>query len=210
MTIFFNRYLCNLNKELDISTLAITVKRWVEMYSDKMYSWTFYKTNSKEIAEDLVQDTFLVAFQSISKFEGKSDPKTWLFAILNNKIAEHFRKIYRNPILSENQANSNEGESFFDTLFDSNGEWQKEERPKEWQNTEAHLLDDVAFVKILQACMDKLPANWNAVIQLKYLEEKKGDLICQELGIAPTNFWQILHRSKLQLRKCLENHWFKK
>lgn len=199
-----------MNKELDISTLAITVKRWVEMYSDKMYSWTFYKTNSKEIAEDLVQDTFLAAFQSISKFEGKSDPKTWLFAILNNKIAEHFRKIYRNPILSENQANPNEGESFFDTLFDSNGEWQKEERPKEWQNTEAHLLDDVAFVKVLQACMDKLPANWNAVIQLKYLEEKKGDLICQELGIAPTNFWQILHRSKLQLRKCLENHWFKK
>ena len=199
-----------MNKELDISTLAITVKRWVEMYSDKMYSWTFYKTNSKEIAEDLVQDTFLAAFQSISKFEGKSDPKTWLFAILNNKIAEHFRKIYRNPILSENQANPNEGESFFDTLFDSNGEWQKEERPKEWQNTEAHLLDDVAFVKVLEACMDKLPANWNAVIQLKYLEEKKGDLICQELGIAPTNFWQILHRSKLQLRKCLENHWFKK
>lgn len=199
-----------MNKELDISTLAITVKRWVEMYSDKMYSWTFYKTNSKEIAEDLVQDTFLASFQSISKFEGKSDPKTWLFAILNNKIAEHFRKIYRNPILSENQANPNEGESFFDTLFDSNGEWQKEERPKEWQNTEAHLLDDVAFVKVLQACMDKLPANWNAVIQLKYLEEKKGDLICQELGIAPTNFWQILHRSKLQLRKCLENHWFKK
>ena len=199
-----------MNKELDISTPALTVKRWVEMYSDKMYSWTFYKTNSKEIAEDLVQDTFLAAFQSISKFEGKSDPKTWLFAILNNKIAEHFRKIYRNPILSENQANPNEGESFFDTLFDSNGEWQKEERPKEWQNTEAHLLDDVAFVKVLQACMDKLPANWNAVIQLKYLEEKKGDLICQELGIAPTNFWQILHRSKLQLRKCLENHWFKK
>ena len=199
-----------MNKELDISTLAITVKRWVEMYSDKMYSWTFYKTNSKEIAEDLVQDTFLAAFESISKFEGKSDPKTWLFAILNNKIAEHFRKIYRNPILSENQANPNEGESFFDTLFDSNGEWQKEERPKEWQNTEAHLLDDVAFVKVLEACMDKLPANWNAVIQLKYLEEKKGDLICQELGIAPTNFWQILHRSKLQLRKCLENHWFKK
>ena len=199
-----------MNKELDIPTPATTVKRWVEMYSDKMYSWTFYKTNSKEIAEDLVQDTFLVAFQSISKFEGKSDPKTWLFAILNNKIAEHFRKIYRNPILSENQANPNEGESFFDTLFDSNGEWQKEERPKEWQNTEAHLLDDVAFVKVLQACMDKLPANWNAVIQLKYLEEKKGDLICQELGIAPTNFWQILHRSKLQLRKCLENHWFKK
>jgi len=38
---------------------------------------------------------------------------------------------------------------------------------------------------------------------------KKGDLICQELDIAPTNFWQILYRAKLQLRKCLELNWFK-
>ena len=199
-----------MNEELYISNPASTVKRWVEMYSDKMYSWAFYKTSSKEIAEDLVQDTFLVAFQSISKFEGKSDPKTWLFAILNNKIAEHFRKVYRNPIISESQANTPLGESFFDSLFDNNGQWKKEERPKEWQDADTHLLDDVGFIEVLVACLGKLPSNWTAAIQLKYLEEKKGDLICQELGIAPTNFWQILHRAKLQLRKCLENHWFKK
>ncbi len=195
---------------MDISNPATTVKCWVDLYSDKMYSWTFYKTNSKEIAEDLVQDTFLVAIQSLSKFEGKSDPKTWLFGILNNKIAEHWRKVYRNPTFSESQTNTNHGESFFNSFFNSNGEWEKEERPGEWKNADTHLLDDAAFIKILQACMNKLPTNWNAALQLKFLEEKKGDIICQELGIAPTNFWQILHRAKLQLRKCLENHWFKK
>jgi RNA polymerase sigma-70 factor (ECF subfamily) len=42
------------------------------------------------------------------------------------------------------------------------------------------------------------------------MEEKKGELICQELGITDTNFWQILHRAKLQLRKCIELNWFKK
>ncbi len=79
------------------SDTAIVMKSWVEAFSDKMYLWTLYKTNSKETAEDLVQDTFLAAFQSIEKFEGKSEPKTWLFSILNNKIAEHFRKAYCNP-----------------------------------------------------------------------------------------------------------------
>ena len=191
---------------MDISKPATTVKCWVDLYSDKMYSWALHKTSSKEIAEDLVQDTFLAAFQSISKFEGKSEPKTWLFAILNNKIAEHFRKQFRNPTITESQS----GTSLFDTLFDANDKWIKEQRPKEWQDEQANLLDDAAFVKILQACMGKLPGNWMTAIQLKYLEEKKGELICQELGIAPTNFWQVLHRAKLQLRKCLENHWFKK
>ncbi len=191
---------------MDISKPATTVKCWVDLYSDKMYSWALHKTNSKEIAEDLVQDTFLAAFQSISKFEGKSEPKTWLFAILNNKIAEHFRKQFCNPTVLESQP----GSSLFDTQFDANDQWIKEQRPKEWRDEQANLLDDVAFVKVLQACMSKLPGNWMAAIQLKYLEEKKGELICQELGIAPTNFWQVLHRAKLQLRKCLENHWFKK
>jgi RNA polymerase sigma-70 factor (ECF subfamily) len=45
-----------------------------------------FKTSSKEIAEDLVQDTFLAAFHKIDSFEGKSQPKTWLFSILNNKV----------------------------------------------------------------------------------------------------------------------------
>ena len=58
--------------------------------------------------------------------------------------------------------------------------------------------------------MDQLPSHWNAAMKLKYLEDKKGELICQELEITPSNFWQVLHRAKLQLRKCLELHWFKK
>jgi RNA polymerase sigma-70 factor (ECF subfamily) len=191
---------------MNISNPDTTIKSWVNLYSDKMYTWAFFKTNNQEIAEDLVQDTFLAAFQSIAKFEGKSEPKTWLFAILKNKIAEHYRKQYRNPTITESQS----GNSLFDTLFDANEQWIKEQRPKEWQDEQANLLDDAAFINTLHGCMDKLPDNWRAAIQLKYLEEKKGELICQELEIAPTNFWQILHRAKLQLRKCLELNWFKK
>jgi RNA polymerase sigma-70 factor (ECF subfamily) len=50
-----------------------------------------FKTSSKEIAEDLVQDTFLAAFHKIDSFEGKSQPKTWLFSILNNKVIDYYR-----------------------------------------------------------------------------------------------------------------------
>lgn len=188
---------------------SITIKSWVTSYSDKMYSWALYKTNSKETAEDLVQETFIAAFQSFEKFEEKSEPKTWLFGILNHKIADHFRKVYRQPVVNENDRNPEPGNNFFDTFFDADGSWIKEQRPQPWPD-DSHLLDDSEFVKILQACMKKLPSNWFAAINLKYLEEKKGEQICQELEITPTNFWQILHRAKLQLRKCLEVHWFKK
>ena len=194
---------------MNIDTSSITVRSWVEAYSDKMYSWALYKTNNRETAEDLVQETFIAAFQSFEKFEGLNNPKTWLFGILNHKIADHYRKVYRNPIVNESGRNPEAGKDFLETFFDADGSWIKEQRPQPWPE-DSDLLDDTEFVKILQVCMEKLPSNWFAAINLKYLEEKKGEQICQELQITPTNFWQILHRAKLHLRKCLEVHWFKK
>jgi RNA polymerase sigma-70 factor (ECF subfamily) len=65
------------------------LEQWVNQFSDELYSWAF--SSSKEIAEDLVQDTFLAAFHKIDSFEGKSQPKTWLFSILNNKVIDYYR-----------------------------------------------------------------------------------------------------------------------
>lgn len=188
---------------------SITIESWVNAWYDKLYSWALYKTNSKETAEDLVQETFLSAFQSLENFKEKSGAQTWLFGILNHKIADHFRKVYRQPVVNESDRNPEAGKDFLDTFFDADGSWVKEQRPLPWPDDQ-HLLDDMAFKKCLQNCMNDLPVNWNAAINLKYLEGKKGEIICQELEITPTNFWQILHRGKLQLRKCLNNHWFKK
>lgn len=176
------------------------IKDWVELYSDNLYSWALYKTSSKETAEDLVQETFLAAVQSFDKFEAKSNPKTWLFAILNNKIGDFFRTSFRSPI-EDNQG-------ILDRMFDKDSHWRADEKPQEWTNDAENLLDNSEFLITLNDCMHRLPENWRVAIHLKFLEEKKGELICQELQITPTNFWQILHRSKLQLRKCLEMNWF--
>lgn len=183
------------------------LKSWVELYSDKMYSWAFYKIGNKEQAEDIVQDSFMAAFQSFQNFQGKSDPKTWLFGILNNKIADYFRKAYKSPIVAE--TNQNTESDYLNKYFDGDGSWRKEQRPHEWQLENMHLLDNAEFTKALEGCLGKLPVQWYSAVQLKYISNKNGELICQELQITASNFWQILHRAKLQLRKCLEFHWFK-
>lgn len=187
---------------MELKNNSTTIKNWVESYTDSMYSWAFYKTSSKETAEDLVQETFMIAVQSFHKFEGKSQSKTWLFSILNNKINDHFRKHFREPLTNE--------PTIIDNIFDANGQWNKEEAPLLWAGETEHLLDNRDFQNTLGTCMKKLPSNWFAAIQLKYLEEKNSAMICHELQISPTNFWQILHRAKLHLRKCLEINWFKK
>ena len=71
------------------------IETMVELYTDQLYTFAFYKTSGKETAENLVQETFLAALKGFEKFENKSELKTWLFTILKNKIADHFRKAYK-------------------------------------------------------------------------------------------------------------------
>lgn len=177
------------------------IKKWVELYTAQLFSWAYYKVSEKELADDLVQDTFLAAFQSYHKFRKESEPQTWLLSILNNKIIDHYRKQARNTTVSINYKE--------DIFFNKHGEWRDEASPQQW-DTDPHLLDDHEFLKTLRSCMDKLSPAWSSVMQLKYLEQKDGKEICQDLGITSSNFWQILCRAKLQVRACIEKNWFLK
>lgn len=192
-----------------VITSTETITSWVKLYSNTMYTWAYFKTSNKESAEDLVQETFLAAQLNLEKFKGESAPKTWLLGILNNKISDYYRKLYRNPVNQNQDREVLEETSAIKPTFDENDSWAITEKPFEWYANESQLLDNTEFNLVLNACISQLPQHWGLALQLKYIEEKKGEVICQELNIAPTNFWQILHRAKLQLRKCLETNWFK-
>ncbi|MDA1120681.1 MAG: sigma-70 family RNA polymerase sigma factor [Bacteroidetes bacterium] len=183
---------------------------WVNDYSEDLVRWAYFKTNDQHIAEDLVQETFISAYKSLDRFKNESKPKTWLYAILNNKIIDHHRKQFKSVILTQTQIEKEEDSiNLLEKLFEKNGSWRKNKRPAEWEEEPEHLLDDMEFKNILQNCLEELPEKWFSVIHLKFLEEKNGADICKDLKITPSNFWQLLHRAKLQLRECLENRWFK-
>nr|NQU93084.1 sigma-70 family RNA polymerase sigma factor [Bacteroidota bacterium] len=177
-----------------------TLEKWVEQYTDGLYSWAVYKVSDTELAKDLVQDTFLAASEKIATFKGESSPKTWLFSILNYKVIDHYRAKAKQPVKLEDQSFSN--------FFNDDGEWRPDKKPQDWHGHENHLLDDADFQLILKKCLEALPEKWNACVKLKYLMDKNGDEICQELEITPTNFWQMMHRAKLSLRDCVEVNWF--
>lgn len=187
----------------------INISKWVTLYADDLYRWALHKTSDKETAEDLVQETFLAAFKSLDRFEGKSHPKTWLFSIIKNKIMDYHRKKFQEATINQSKLNKGLNESdLLENFFDNNGAWKAENSPTNWHHIDTHLLDNPEFNNILGNCMKKLPSNWFSAMNMKYLEEKEGKLICQELGITPSNFWQILHRAKVQLKNCIEMNWF--
>ena len=182
-----------------------TIKDWVIAHSDALYTWALSKTSSIEIAEDLVQETFLAATVSYEKFQNRSNPRTWLFSILNNKIIDHYRKKANSPV-SLNQTTEQQANEYTDSLFDKKGKWNSDETQSIWGN-EKHLLDDVDFNETMKFCMGDLPVKWRIAISSKYLLERTAEEICQELELTTTNYWQVIHRAKLLLKKCIEKHW---
>ncbi len=178
----------------------VNITQLVNQYTDELFSWASYKVSDVEQAKDLVQDTFLAAAEKFDSFKGDSSPKTWLFSILKYKIIDHYRAKVVRPYNYENKSASK--------FFTDDGDWILDKRPGNWDIDDGHLLDNVDFNEILKECIEALPEKWSLSVKLKYLMSKKGEEICQELGITPSNYWQIMHRAKLQLRECIENNWF--
>lgn len=179
-------------------------KNWVKAYADYLYIYSITRLNNEEQARDLVQETFLAGLQSMHNFAGKSSERTWLTAILKNKIIDAYRK--KSSGLKTEQLVSAEGEvtEFF---HDSDGHWKEEHSPRHFGIDNYDPLMGKEFNMVLKKCMDKLPALWHAVFTMKHLDDESTDTVCAELKISASNYWVIIHRAKLNLRACLQKNW---
>ncbi|HZJ36911.1 MAG TPA: sigma-70 family RNA polymerase sigma factor [Gillisia sp.] len=93
----------------------------------------FYKTSSRETAQDLIQETFLSAFKAYKTFKYESQPKTWLFKILNNKIIDYYRKsdkTLKGVELKDEEAH----ERMVNKLFDQNDNWEPTGFEQSWED----------------------------------------------------------------------------
>ena len=160
-------------------------------------------------AEDMVQEVLMAAMTSAKSFAGRSAFKTWMFAILRNKIVDHIRASSR-EICGSDLVGSSEmdaGLEAFDVLFKRGGHWNPEDRPATWSDPEAAFEQD-AFWTVFDICMNNLPEHIARVYTMRELLELETAEICAVLGITRNNCFVILHRARLGLRLCLENRWF--
>lgn len=184
---------------------TIQVNGWVKEYADYLFHFANQRVDDTELANDLVQDTFLSALENKDKFEGRSSELTWLRTILKNKIVDHYRK--RSSGLNKLMVNPPSYKEDAGDFFDENGIWRDEFAPKPFHTGADDKLHSKEFYKILEFCMKKLPTLWNAVFSMKHIDEEDSSMICKTLRISNNNYWVIIHRAKLNLRDCFQNNW---
>lgn len=178
--------------------------KWVNEYGDMLYRYALPRVNDSELAKDLVQDTFLAAWRNHDNFKGEISEKNWLYAILKNKIIDHFRKA------ATRLTDSLPGMADDDPYFDEAQHWKQVAYPTEWNTDSDGLITKKEFYEVLRNCKNKLKQIQDTVFTMKYLDGMDSEEICKVLNLTTSNYWVLIHRAKLQLRACLEKNWFTK
>lgn len=176
--------------------------KWVERHADYLYNYAISRVDHQEMAKDLVQETFFSGIRGKENFRGQAAERTWLVSILKRKIIDHYRKL-----------NSSKGKKEVRMNFYEDGEqkgnWLEERVPQNWDNSAAKDIENTELGEALKDCIDGLPDKYRIVFQLKTVQKYETEEICNELDITPSNLWVIVHRARTQLRKCMEDNWFK-
>ena len=159
-----------------------------DRYFDRLYSLVFNQVDrNRDIAEDIVQETFLAALKSAKGFKGRSSAYTWLCSIAYHKVADHYRRQSRERKRMVSGID-------VDTVDDV-------ENPGRQPQPDS-LIESAETRQVVNEALAKLPWDYRQVLILKYVEEMSVLEIGQIMDRSPKSIEGLLARS----RKALQTH----
>ena len=174
-----------------------------------MLRFAALQLGNREAAEDMVQEAMEAALRHLQGFTGKSSLKTWVFAILKNKIIDHLRQSRRAVNFSSlTNVADQDGEIDIDALFDERGGWRDGPRPVAWPSPD-DAVQSKQFWIVFETCLDLLAPRAGKIFMMREFLGFESEEICLQLDLTTSNLHVIFHRSRLKLRGCLENGWVK-
>lgn len=174
---------------------------WNFAYRDYLTRFALRRVSDYGTAEDLVQETFLSAWNARKKFREDCSERTWLTGILRNKIIDQYRKTGRRPSvvatdLENRSADSGESVSWLDQQAD----------PKRSNRPEAEA-DKHEFLRDLETAITRLPPKMGRAFSMRELQGLSTEQITEELEISKANLWVLIHRAKQNLSAELSHDW---
>ena len=190
-----------MNKRESDAAIIDDPESWVDHYGDFLFRFALSRVKDPDVAEDIVQETFLAALRSRESFESRSAGRTWLIVILKHKIVDYIRKKIREPSSDRIEALTD----LMDSDFDDSGKWQV--RPHKWAINPGKSYEQKEFFDVLYHCLAELPERLAEAFMLREMDGLSTAEVCKRLGITATNSWVMLYRARMALRRCLENQW---
>jgi len=169
----------------------------VNRYSRKIFRLAKHITQNDEDAEDVLQETFLKAFEHLGNFQGQSKFYTWIVRIAVNESLMKLRKRKSDRSVPLDEP-VDTGE---DTVVREIAVWDEDPEKQYSQEELAKILDDA---------VQSLRPPFRTVFVLRDIEELSTEETAEALGISVPAVKSRLLRARLQLRERLTRFFKKK
>lgn len=183
---------------------------WVDEHGDYLFRYALVRLRDEVRAEDAVQEALLAALQHLDSYSGRSTERTWLTGILKHKIIDQIRKACKEVPFDASDTDLSEFDPLFERDDEWTGHWSDTMSPRIWQRSPEDAVQQTEFFGVLQTCIGKLPERVASVFTLREVDELDTEEICRMLELSTSNFWVIMHRARMSLRRCIEINWFMK
>ena len=162
----------------------------VNRYEKKIYRLGLNVTGSPEDAEDVLQETFLKAFEHLADFREDSRFYTWIVRIALNEGLMKLRKRRTDKSMPMEDIVGEEGEVMPREFTD-------------WKPNPEESLAQTELRAILQNAAQSLPVSFRTVFLLRDVEGLSTEETAQLLDLTEGAVKARLHRARLQLREEL-------
>jgi RNA polymerase sigma-70 factor, ECF subfamily len=149
------------------------------------------------VAEEVAQEAWLGVLRGLSRFEGRSSLRTWIYRIVVNQAKTHGareRRLAADESLSEPAVDP---ERF------AGGAWSRPPAP--WAQVEHRLLAAEAGAMVRKA-IEGLPSLQQLVINMRDVAGLPADEVCRLLDLTDGNQRVLLHRARSRVRSSLETY----
>lgn len=153
-----------------------------------------------EAARDIVQETLLAAWKNRANYRGEASYRTWLTAILKNKINDHIRCLIRQRELMH--------EIEIKTALDINSHnnlWLR--HLPEQKDAPETALHNLQLNNILIFYINKLPEIQRRLFLRSELDYQDTTSISQSYGITSSHAYVLLHRARKKLKEDINDHY---
>jgi RNA polymerase sigma-70 factor, ECF subfamily len=152
----------------------------------------------RELAEEVVQETWLAVIHGLDGFEGRSSLQTWIYRICINRARTAVGREYRSTSFDSQEP------GIESTWFAAGGAWASPVEP--WPEAADARIDATALMSRLREALDELPDTQRLVVTLRDVEGLSSSEVCEVLSINEVNQRVLLHRGRNRLRSSLDSY----
>jgi len=160
---------------------------------------------SRDVADEIVQETWLAVLTGLHRFEGRSSLRTWIFRIVVNQSITRSKRERRSTPFSAIGARTAGSEAAVDPE-----RWLPVESwsapPPSWGSEPTRRLEGDEIRRLISAASRDLPPRQRLVFALRDIHLWSSEEVCELLQITPGNQRVILHRARARIRGALEDY----